>query len=41
MYDGDWGSVLAYLVTAVFLQLLRWADVRYRYRRLPFRCYGR
>ncbi|MDX3190447.1 hypothetical protein PV458_18725 [Streptomyces sp. MN03-5084-2B] len=34
-------SALAYLVTAVALQLLGWADVRYRYRRLPPGCYGR
>ncbi|MGW3959247.1 hypothetical protein ACWED2_05455 [Amycolatopsis sp. NPDC005003] len=34
-------SALAYLVTAVVLQLLGWAVVRHRYRRLPPGFYGR
>lgn len=34
-------SALAYLVTAVLLQLVGWADVRRRYRRLPLGFYGR
>ncbi|MET8996226.1 hypothetical protein [Amycolatopsis sp. NPDC004169] len=34
-------SALVYLVTAVVLQLLGWAAVRHRYRRLPPGFYGR